>query len=321
MAGGSRFAVFAALLANLAIAVLKLAAGLFSRSAAMLAEAAHSFSDVGNQILLLVGIRAAQKPPSPEHPFGTGKAAYFWPFMVAILLFGFAGLYSLSEGIEKLRDPHELHDIRLALGVLGVSFLIESVSLTLALRSARESAHARGVASIRQFLEENRDASLITVIVEDILALVSLPIAGLALLLARYAHEPRWDAVGSLAIGALLMAFAGFLGWEIKRLLVGRGLSRRDHETVFRILRAEFGEKSVTKVESVYFGPDTVLLAASVALDPRISMADSINALAGAERKLIEALPALRFVYLEPAHPEGTSSPAPAPAHAAHQGH
>lgn len=296
----SKLAVVAALFANLLIAVLKLAAGVFSRSAAMLAEAAHSFSDVGNQILLLVGMRNAARPPTLEHPFGTGKAAYFWPFMVAILLFGAAGAYSAFEGIDKIRHPHEVSHLWLSLGVLGASFAIEIGSLVIALREAVRSARRRGITSIRQFLDENRDAALLTVLVEDSLALVGLPIAALALALSFWTGNPIWDGVGSLTIGLILMGFALFLGNEVKALLIGRGLTPRDREKLAAILALEPNVRRIVSLQSMYLGPDAVMLGCELELDMLGSGADVTDLLRRIESDMRAQVPALRFVFLEP---------------------
>lgn len=319
MAGGSRVAVVAALLGNLLIALLKLGAGLLSRSAAMLAEAAHSFSDVGNQILLMVGLSRARKPATEDHPYGTGKAAYFWPFLVAILLFGVAGGYSLVEGVEKFFHPHDLGNPRIALAVLGVSFLIEVVSLTVALRQAARDARARGVASVREFLQENRDATLLTVVVEDTLALASLPLAAAALVASEATGDARWDALGSVVIGFLLMGFAAFLGWEVQSLLLGRGLTRRDREKVRRIVEAEKAFARLANFQSMYVGPDVVLLGVEVQPQPGLSAAEMSAAILRTEKALIGSIPALKYVYLEPTHPEGAPGTVETPAHAAHE--
>jgi cation diffusion facilitator family transporter len=194
----SRIAVLAALFGNLTIAIVKLIAGFVASSAAMFAEAAHSFSDVGNQFLLLLGIKKSTRPPDERYPYGTGKSAYFWPFLVAILLFGVAGVYSLLEGIAKVNHPEPLGDIRLALAVLAFGFVVEAGTLWIALRQASRAAKARGIRTVREFLAENRDATLLTVIVEDTLALVALPLAALALLLTRWTGNPVWDGWGSV---------------------------------------------------------------------------------------------------------------------------
>lgn len=318
MAGGeSKIAVMAALVGNFLIAVLKLAAGIISGSASMLAEAAHSFSDVGNQVLLLIGISRASRPPSPRYPYGTGKAAYFWPFMVAILLFGVAGAYSVFEGYEKIVHPHEVGDIRLALAVLAGAFLIEIVSLTVALRETMKASRARGIGSVREFLHENRDATLLTVIVEDSLALVGLPIAAAALLLTKATGNTIWDGVGSLTIGALLMGFALFLAYEVHALLLGTGLSKRDLERVHGVLGREKGIERVLAVQSMYLGPNAVLLGAEVDVVDDMPGAEVENMLARVERDLVGMLPHLKYVYLEP---KRTAADVPEPpARTAHQ--
>ncbi len=319
-AGGSVVAVVAALVGNLAIAVLKLLAGLFSGSAAMLAEAAHSFSDVGNQVLLLVGIRRAARPPSEKHPYGTAKAAYFWPFLVAILLFGVAGAYSLIEGVEKLLHPHEVGDVALALGVLAASFAIEAASLTVAARAAVKGARERGIGSVREFLAENRDASLLTVLVEDALALVGLPIAAVALLATKFTGNAAWDGAGSVVIGVLLMAFAVFLGAQTKSLLLGRGLSPRDLAKVTLAIARDPAVDGLVSVQSMYLGPDVVLLGAEVDLKDDLPGRDVEDALLRIETSLIAAVPALKFVYLEPrARPRESAVRPSVKPHAAHE--
>lgn len=300
MASGSRLAVVAALVGNLIIALLKLATGLAASSSAMLAEAAHSFSDVGNQVLLLVGLQRSQVGPSQTYPFGQGKAAYFWPFLVAVLLFGAAGSYSLIEGIEKVRHPHPIGDPTLALAVLAIAFVIEAIVLTVAVRKAQEQSRAQGITTVRQFLEDNRDATLLTVIVEDTLALVGLPIAAGALVLSHVTGNAVWDGVGSLLVGVLLMGFALFLAWEVRHLLVGRGLSQRDLARVHRVLEEHPAVDAVGTVQSMYLGAEDVLLGADVDLIPGIHGEEAEVVVADIEAALREELAVLRFVYLEP---------------------
>lgn len=303
MGGGeSKVAVIAALVANLIIAIMKLIGGLISGSAAMLAESAHSFSDVGNQILLLVGIRRASRPPSARHPYGTGKDAYFWPFMVAILLFGVAGAYSLFEGVNKTLHPHPLQDIRLSLGILAVSFAIEVVSLYIAFRQAKKSANANGIRTVREFLSENRDATLLTVLVEDGLALAGLPIAAVAILLSHYTGNGIYDGVGSILIGLMLMGFAVFLAREVHVLLVGTGLSKRDLARVQGVMAKEKAIERVISVQSMYLGPHSVLLGAEVDLQNTLAGAEVERLLERVKSDLVREIPDLKFVYLVPTH-------------------
>ncbi len=300
MASESKVSVIAALIGNLIIALLKLATGLAAGSAAMLAEAAHSFSDVGNQVLLMVGLARSASQPTDDYPFGRGKSAYFWPFLVAVLLFGVAGAYSVFEGIEKVLHPHAVGDITLSLAVLAAAFVIEAIVLAIAIRNARSRAQEQGISTIGQFLEENRDATLLTVIVEDTLALVGLPIAAGSLVLAKATGNPVWDGVGSLVIGGLLMGFALFLAWEVRHLLIGRGLAERDRAVVHRVLEEDPAVDRVHRVQSMYLGSDDVLLGVEVDLADGLDVAATEDAVERLEAALQEALPVLRFVYIEP---------------------
>lgn len=300
VASESKTAVFAALVGNLIIALLKLGAGLLARSAAMLAEAAHSFSDVGNQLLLMLGLSRSRSGPTPKHPFGTGKSSYFWPFLVAVLLFGVAGAYSVLEGIEKIRHPHALGDIRLSLAVLGVAFVIEGATLWVALRGARRVARRQGLTRMRDFLRDNRDATLLTVIVEDGLALVGLPIAAASLLLSQATGNPVWDGVGSLVIGLLLMGFALFLGSEVRLLLIGRGLSEHDVAAVERVVCDDPDVEALVAVQSMYLGSDAVLLGVDVEFRDELDLMATERAVQRIEQALRAAIPALRFVFIEP---------------------
>lgn len=299
MASGSRLSVLAALFANLLIAILKLVAGLAAGSSAMLAEAAHSFSDVGNQVLLLIGIARASAEPTERYPFGRGKSAYFWSFLVAVLLFGVAGAYSAFEGIDKIRHPHELGNIELSLAVLGAAFVIEAIALTVALRQARSKADEQGVETVRDFLRQNRDATLLTVIVEDSLALAGLPIAAGSLLLSQWTGNAVWDGIGSLVIGALLMGFALFLAWEVKGLLLGRGLPEPDRRVVQQVLADDPAVETVHRIQSMHLGAEDVLLGVEVDLEGTLDADEIREAIDRIERKLREALPILRYVYVE----------------------
>ncbi|MCA1820081.1 MAG: hypothetical protein LC620_08570 [Halobacteriales archaeon] len=203
-------------------------------------------------------------------------------------------------------------DVTWSLAVLGGAFALESGSLLVAVRQTRRAARNRGVESVRQFLEENRDATLLTILVEDTLALISLPIAALALVLAKLTGEPAWDAGGSLVIGAILMGFAVFLANEVRLLLLGRGLSERDAARAMELLAAEPAVRAVKAMRTMYLGPDAVLLGAEVEMRPDLAGHEVTAALARAEKRLTEAIPVLRFVFLEP---QGVGTPEPKVAH------
>ena len=217
-----------------------------------------------------------------------------------MLLFGVAGGYSVFEGIEKMRHPHEIGDTSLAFGVLGVAFVIECVSMWIAIRAAVKEARARGIGGLREFLRENRDATLITVLVEDGLALVGLPIAAAGLGLAILTGNPIWDGVGSLVIGAMLMGFSIFLATQIRKLLIGIGLSPRDVERVQALVAKEPAIEHVLSMQSMYMGPQVVLLGMEVDVRDDLPAGEVEKALHGLEERLVRELPALKYVYLMP---------------------
>ena len=300
--------MIAALVGNLLIAILKLVTGLAAGSSAMLAEAAHSFSDTGNQVLLLIGLKRARPDPTSEFPFGRGKSAYFWPFLVAVLLFGVAGLYSIWEGVHKVIDPHPLGSIRLSLAVLAAAFVIEGIVLFIAVRKARQAAEEQGMDTVAEFLTETRDATLLTVIVEDSLALVGLPIAAGSMIASVVTGNPMWDGIGSLVIGGLLMGFATFLAWRVKGLLLGRGLSERDRQRVQAILEEHPNVEGIHDMQSMYLGHEDVLLGIEIDLADGLTSSDQVEeAIDEIETELRAQIPVLRYVFVEP----GTAADVP----------
>src|SRR4051794_1218240 len=216
---GSRRAILAAFLANLGIAVTKFAGFLITRSAGLLAEAAHSLADTGNQLLLLLGGKRAAKAAETAHPFGYGRERYFWAFVVALVLFSMGGLFAIYEGVEKLRHPHEVENLGVAIGILLLSMILEGFSLRTAYREA--SAHRTTSGRWFSWIRRSKQPELPVVLLEDSGALLGLLIALIGVLLAKATGNARWDAVGSLAIGLLLVAIAVVLAIEMKGLLIG----------------------------------------------------------------------------------------------------
>ncbi len=219
---GSRRAIIAALVANIGIAVAKFVGFLLTGAASLLAEALHSAADSGNQALLLLGGKKAKRRATAEHPFGYGRERYFWAFVVALVLFSLGGLFAIFEGIEKLRHPHELESVGIAIGILLVAIVLESYSLHTAVKEAN---HVRGDESWWSFIRHSKSPELPVVLLEDTGAEVGLFLALTGVLLAHFTDEPRWDAAGSLGIGILLVVIAGILAVEMKSLLLGESAS------------------------------------------------------------------------------------------------
>lgn len=293
---GSRRAIIAALLANLGIAVSKVIAFILTRSASMLAEAIHSFADTGNQALLIFGGRRAKRAPDVEHPFGYGTERYFWAFIVALVLFTLGGLFAIFEGVQKLQHPHELESPIIAVIVLGVAIVLESFSLRTAVREATPSRHGR---SWRRFIRETRNPELPVVLLEDIGALTGLVLALVGVLLAWTTHEPRWDAMGSIAIGSLLCVIAVFLAIEMKSLLIGESADPAVEGTVRDAVLDGPEAHSIIHMRTMHLGPEEILVAAKLemAVGDLASIAAGIDTV---EARVRAAVPEATVIYLEP---------------------
>ena len=294
---GSSKAIFAALIANVGIAATKFVAAAISGSASMLAEGIHSFADSGNQVLLLIGGRRSRKEATENHPFGYGRQRYIYAFIVSIVLFSVGGLFSIYEGVSKLSEPHELEAAWLPLSVLGVSIVLESLSLRTALREAKEQ---RGTQSLAKFVRHAKSPELPIVMLEDIAALVGLVLAFGGVGLTVITHNAIFDAIGTLAIGGLLVIVAVVLGIETSSLLIGEGASPEDHAKIRAALEGSAGVGSIIHMKTLYLGPDELLLGAKIAVGASDSAADVARAIDLAEAAVRAAVPATRVIYLEP---------------------
>lgn len=294
---GSSKAIFAALIANIGIAATKFVAAAISGSASMLAEGIHSFADSGNQVLLLIGGRRSRKEATENHPFGYGRQRYIYAFIVSIVLFSVGGLFSIYEGVTKLSEPHELEAAWLPLTVLGVSIVLESLSLRTALREAK---HQRGSQSLAQFVRHAKSPELPIVMLEDIAALFGLIIAFAGVGLTVATGNSIFDAIGTLAIGGLLVLVAIVLGVETSSLLIGEGATPEDHAKIRAALESTAGVGGIIHMKTLYLGPDELLLGAKIAVGASDTAADVARAIDLAEAAVRAAVPATRVIYLEP---------------------
>jgi cation diffusion facilitator family transporter len=294
---GSTRAIFAALGANTGIAITKFIAAGISGSASMFAEAIHSVADTGNQILLLLGGKRAKRKATPTHPFGYGRSRYIYAFMVSIVLFSIGGMFSILEGVEKLNHPHELEQAWLPLTVLGVAILLESFSLYTALKAAKEE---RGRTSLYKFIRHAKSPELPVVILEDIAALLGLVFAFAGVGLTVLTHDPIWDAIGTLAIGGLLVLVAVVLGIETSSLLVGEGATEKDNSKIAAAIRATKGVHDIIHMKTLYLGPDELMVAAKIAVKATDSAKDVANIIDVAEANIRKEVHAAQVIYLEP---------------------
>jgi cation diffusion facilitator family transporter len=294
---GSRRAIIAAFLANLGIALSKFFAFAITGAASMLAEAIHSLADTGNQGLLMLGGSRSRRPADEVHPFGYGTLRYFWAFVVALVLFSVGGLFAIFEGIEKLIDPHELEDPRVAIVVLLVAVALESFSLRTALR---ESRHERRDKSILQFVRRTKIPELAVVVLEDIGALVGLGFALVGVTLAAVLDEARWDAAGSLAIGVLLVMIAILLAVEMASLLVGEAAAPEVVETMRAVFNTHPEVSRVIALRTQHVGPDDIMVNAKLEFDPTLSVARLAAVVNELEVELRTVEPKARTIFIEP---------------------
>jgi cation diffusion facilitator family transporter len=296
MQEGSRRAVIAAFLANFGIAIAKFVGFALTGAASLLAEAVHSVADTSNQGLLFLGGRRGQRPATPEHPFGYGRERYFWAFVVSVVLFLLGGLFALYEGVEKLRHPHEVESLPIAVAILLVAIVFESYALRTAVR---EASKVRGTESWWQFVRRAKAPELPVILLEDTGALLGLAFALSGVTLARITHEPRFDAAGSLAIGALLVVIAVILAIEMRSLLIGESASPKVQAEITRAIEDAREVRRIIHLRTLHLGPDELLVAAKVDIDAP-SVPDVAKAIDVIEARVRAAVPIARVIYLEP---------------------
>jgi cation diffusion facilitator family transporter len=285
------------LVINVAIAAVKGLAAFFTGSGAMLAEALHSFSDCGNQILLLVGVRQARRAPDVRHPFGYGRATYFWSFMVALMLFLGGGVFSIYEGLHKIRHPEPVERVWLGLGILLVSLVLEGGAT---LSNIRELNRRRGVKRFLRFLRDTTDSDLVVIFGENAAAVLGLTLAMMALALASLTGDGRWDALGSVAIGLVLVAVAMFLAVEVSSLLLGEAAAPEIAEAARAAAAAQPELRQVLNVMTMQQGPSEVLVHVKLAFAPGLPIEVACQAINEFEARLRAERAEVRWVFVEP---------------------
>ena len=289
-------AIYFALGANFAIALAKYGAAAVTGSSSMLAEAVHSTADCGNQLLLLLGIKRAKRPPSLEYPLGYGKETYFWSFIVALMLFSVGGMFSIYEGWHKLTSTEDLSYPLLALGVLGFGIAAESVSMWGCLREVNK---VRGKQPLWQWFRTSRNAELVVIFGEDLAALLGLVIAFFAVLAAWVTGNPVYDAVGSIVIGVLLVIVAVLVGVEVKALLVGQGVEPHVRQDMVDFLQAQPKVEKVLELLTLHMGSD-VMVAVKVKLAEYPTQGEMIDGINAIERDFKVRFADVAWIFFEP---------------------
>lgn len=297
MSGNPNAHILQSLVGNAFIASIKGVAAFFTGSGSMAAETVHSFADCGNQLLLLLGVRQTQRPADSLHPMGYGRALYFWSFMVAMLLFSGGGVFSVYEGLHKIREPEPLEHVGIGVAILLVSLAIEGGST---LSNVREMNARRGAKPFMGYLRDTKDSDLIVVFGENAAASLGLVLAAASLGLAAWTGDPRWDGAGSVAIGLVLIGVAVFLAREVQSLLVGESADPAIHAG---IVAAAVDHPHILRILSlitIQQGPGEVMVAVKVHLTPSLTVAEACDVINVFEAAVRARNPDVAWLFVEP---------------------
>jgi len=289
-------AVLYALGANSGILIAKGVAAAVTGSSAMLAEAIHSAADCGNQVLLLFGMKDARRAPDAKHPLGYGRAVYFWAFLVAVLLFTLGGMFSIYEGWHKLHQTEPISNAGVAIGVLLIAIVLEAFSLAGCVREIRKVS---GTRTLWQFFRTSRNSELIVVLGEDVAALAGLVFALIAVVVAFVSGNPVYDAIGSMAVGALLVVVAVLLSVEIKAMITGESAEAETEHAIRAFLRARTEVAEVYSLLTLQLG-EGIMLAVKTRMAQSASASALVDAINRVEGDLRSAFPAVQWCFFEP---------------------
>jgi len=292
----SKVTIYAAIAANVAIAVTKFIVAGITGSSAMLSEGVHSAVDTFNGVLLLVGLRLSRRPATPEHPFGHGKELYFWSLIVAVLIFGLGGGISFYEGVQHIRHPEPMRDPMWNYVVLGLAAVFEGSSFTIALR---QFLKRKGDTPLWEALHTSKDPTTYTVLAEDSAALVGLLVAAIGIGLSHALNRPELDGVASLLIGLLLVGVAVALIRESRGLLIGEGIRPETARAIRSIALAQPKVRDVGRVLSMYVGPDDVLVTMDLDFDEGAAASEAATAIAMVERQVRDRFPMIKRLFIE----------------------
>lgn len=293
---GSKFVIWAALIGNTAISVIKFIAAFASGSSAMMSEGIHSLVDTGNQVLLLYGIKRAAKPADKDFPFGHGKEIYFWSFVVAISIFAVGAGVSIYEGIHHLRDPQPMTSAGMNYVVLGLAFVFEGAVWFFAVKEFRR---VKGRHGFLDAVKYSKDPSLFVVLFEDTAALLGLAVALLGIYFADV-HQVWWaDGGASIVIGLILAGTAAWLAYETKSLLIGEAASAGEVQGIRDMADVVDGVEHVNEVLTMHMGPDFVLVNISVDFANDILAGDVEDAIAQLDSAIKQRYPVVKRVFVE----------------------
>jgi len=294
----SKKAVIAALFGNLGIAIFKLVAALLSGSSSMLAESYHSMSDTLNQILLLYGLKRSQRKPDERHRFGYGKEQFFWSFMVAMILFGIAGTLSIREGYRKFLHPEPISHIGLTYLAIAVGLIFDGYAFSIAVRSIKSEMKTEQYRNLIEAIKQSKDPTILTVFFEDVIALIGLLIAAMAITLVHFTGILIIDAIASIIIGVLLMVFAVILALETKNLLVGEAVTPLKRRKILKAVNSFKEVKEVISLKTMHLSSEEVLVTLEINCQDDIIVDELERINDRIEKKIKDIIPKAK-VYLE----------------------
>ncbi|MGR9071826.1 MAG: cation diffusion facilitator family transporter [Gammaproteobacteria bacterium] len=296
MSSSSKKVIYAALAGNTLIALTKFAASLYTGSSAMLSEAIHSVVDTGNQILLLHGIKCAEKPADENFPFGHGKEIYFWSFIVAILIFAVGAGVSIYEGIHRILSPNPIKNILANYFVLALAMAFEGAAWFFAFK---EFSRAKGKWGYIEAVKRGKDPSLYMVLFEDSAAMLGLMIAFFSLLLGQITGNPYFDGIASVLIGMILAGTAVWLAYETKSLLIGESANQEIVSGIRKCALSHTLVEHVNEILTMHMGPDYVLANISIDFVDSAKTGDIETTIAKIDHQLKKQFPILKRIFVE----------------------
>lgn len=293
MKSDSKSVVYAALIGNLSITLIKFITAFFTRSASMLAEAIHSLADSFNQLLLLVGDKRSKRPNDENHPFGYGREEFFWAFIVAILLFFGGAMFSIYEGIHKFDDIQPVKYFWVSMGVFGASFAIEGWAFYKAWKASRE--HSEG--NLLEAVKASIDVNLVVVLLEDSAALLGLVIATVCTIISLW--FPVFDAIGSILIGLTLAYVSVVLINELRKLIIGESIPREDRNRIKEIIKQTKEVEHINRIKTMTMGKNSYLLLVSVTADDDAEVYKVEDFVGEMKKDIMKEFPIITEIYIE----------------------
>jgi cation diffusion facilitator family transporter len=296
MAGSSKKVIYAALIGNAAISVMKFAASAFTGSAAMFSEGIHSVVDTGNQVLLLLGLKKAKKPANKKYPFGHGKEIYFWSFVVAILIFAIGSGLSIYKGIAHIQHPIEITSPVVNYIVLGIALIIEGFVFWVAIK---EFNKYKGDRKYLEAIQKGKDPGLFVVLLEDAAATLGLVVAMLGIAISQWTGNYIFDGIASVVIGLILASVAWLLAYETKGLLIGESASDKVVDGIRKMVTEFSGVERVNEVLTMHMGPEYILVNLSVEFNNAIRTEQMESEIALIDKNIKQEFVNVKRVFIE----------------------